>query len=114
MPAQIEALVKPELLIWARRMAGLDAEAAARKIHVKRSKLDLWEAGAARPTIGQLRKLADAYKRPLGVFFLEEIPPEEPLPPDFRRLDPTQSEQFSPELRLSIRKAHLKRAMALE
>lgn len=114
MAEQIEALVKPELLIWARRMAGLDVEAAARKIQVKRSKLDLWEAGEARPTIGQLRNLADAYKRPLGVFFLEEIPPEEPLPPDFRRLDPTQSEEFSPELRLAIRMAHLKRAMALE
>jgi Zn-dependent peptidase ImmA (M78 family) len=114
MADQIEALVKPELLIWARRMAGLDAEAAARKIQVKRAKLELWEAGEARPTIGQLRKLADVYKRPLGVFFLEDIPADEPLPADFRRLDPTQAEEFSPELRLAIRRVHLKRAMALE
>jgi Zn-dependent peptidase ImmA (M78 family) len=114
MAEQIEAIVKPELLIWARRMAGLDTEAAARKTQVSRSKLDLWESGKARPTVAQLRKLADAYKRPLGVFFLEETPAEEPLPPDFRRLNPTQSEAFSPELRLAIRRVHFKRVAALE
>src|SRR6516164_8722562 len=109
MAEQIEALVKPELLVWARKAAGLDVENAARKTQVKPQRLEEWENGGSRPTIAQVRKLADIYKRPLAVFFLEEPPAEEGDLPDFRRFDPAGVLPITPELRLAIRKARLKR-----
>jgi Zn-dependent peptidase ImmA (M78 family)/transcriptional regulator with XRE-family HTH domain len=114
MPEQIEALVKPELLIWARDAAGLSVEDAARRIHVDRKRLEEWERGKSRPTINQLGKMADVYKRPLGVFFLAQPPAEETAPPDFRRFHTPSDAVVSPELRLAIRKVRLKRQTALE
>ena len=114
MPEQIEALVKAELLTWARDAAGLSVKEAAQKVHVAPQRLEQWERGERRPTINQLFKLADAYKRPLGVFFLPQPPAEEPGPPDFRRFHTPRGAALSPELRLAIRTAHLKRRTALE
>jgi Zn-dependent peptidase ImmA (M78 family)/transcriptional regulator with XRE-family HTH domain len=112
--AQIEALVKRELLIWARESAGLDLEESARKSQVKPSRLQEWEEGASRPSVSQLRKLAHTYKRPLAVFFLDEAPPQLPMPVDFRRIDPGSAAPWSPELRLLVRRIGLKRRAALE
>lgn len=114
MAEQIEALVKPELLIWARESAGLSLEDSARKSQVKPFRLKEWEEGASRPSISQLRKLAHTYKRPLGVFFLDEAPAQPPMPVDFRRPDPTRVAPWSPELRLLVRRIGLKRRAALE
>src|SRR6266849_7603075 len=114
MPQQIEALVKPELLTWARDAAGLSVEDAARRIHVDLKRLEQWERGKSRPTINQLGKMADVYKRPLGVFFLPHPPTEETAPPDFRRSHTPADAVLSPELRLAIRRVRLKRQTALE
>lgn len=109
-----EALANPRVLEWARRMTGLETGSAARKAGVKPERLALWESGARRPTITQLRKLADIYRRPLGVFFLEQAPPDEVAPADFRRLQPDAVGTLSPELRLAIRTARTRREAALE
>lgn len=109
-----EALANPLMLEWARRASGLEPEDVARKAGVKIGRVSEWERDERRPTITQLRKLADIYKRPLGFFFLEEPPPEDPLPADFRRLDREPQEPFSPELRLAIRMARARRESALE
>jgi Zn-dependent peptidase ImmA (M78 family)/transcriptional regulator with XRE-family HTH domain len=114
MPEQIEALVKPELLTWARDAAGLSVLDAAHRLQVTPQRLEQWERGERRPTINQLSKLADAYKRPLGVFFLPHPPTQETAPPDFRRFHTPSSAVLSPDLRLAIRKAHQKRETALE
>src|SRR5438876_645748 len=98
MAEQVEALVKPEILIWARDAAGMSVADAARKIQVGAKALAEWEEGKARPTINQLSKLADAYKRPLGVFFLPEPPAEETILPDFRRFDTGSTPDLSSEL----------------
>jgi len=66
--ARVEALVKPELLRWGRETAGLTIEAAAKKITVTPERLLSWENGHSRPSIPQLRKMADVYKRPLAAF----------------------------------------------
>jgi Zn-dependent peptidase ImmA (M78 family) len=114
MSEKIQTNVKPELLTWARETAGLSIGDAARKVHVNADHLAKWERGDSRPMVGQLCRLADVYKRPLGVFFLDHPPREEALPPDFRRSEPTSNAGPSPELRLAIRTAHLKRRTALE
>jgi Zn-dependent peptidase ImmA (M78 family)/DNA-binding XRE family transcriptional regulator len=114
MPEQIEAIVKAELLTWARDAAGLSVHDAAHRIQVTPQRLEQWERGERRPTINQLCKLADTYKRPLGVFFLPHPPTEDTAPPDFRRFHTPLGAVLSPELRLAIRRAHLKRQTALE
>lgn len=109
-----EALANPKVLIWARRMAGLQLDDAARKVPTPLNRLESWEKGERRPTIRQLRKLADIYKRPLAVFFLAEPPPDESIPSDFRRFDPDAAEPLSPRLRLAIRDARARREATLE
>jgi Zn-dependent peptidase ImmA (M78 family)/transcriptional regulator with XRE-family HTH domain len=111
---RLAALVNPKVLAWARRMAGLDVEEAARKAGVKPDRLVAWEVGDLRPTIRQLRKLSDTYRRPLAVFFLETLPPDDATPRDFRRFDPRAAEPLSPALRLAIRDARARRDAALE
>ena len=114
MAKQIKALVKPAMLRWARESLNLPINEAAKKIGVKPSKLSVWESGESTPTIGQLRKAAAVYKRPLAVFFLSQPPRDFDALRDFRRLpDPTRAVP-SPELNLEIRRAHVRRETALE
>ncbi len=116
MAKQIKALVKPAVLKWARESLNLSLAEAAKKIGVKASKLSAWESEPATstPTIGQLRKAAAVYKRPLAVFFLSDPPRDFDALKDFRRLpDPTQATP-SPALNLEIRRAQMRRETALE
>jgi len=110
----IRAVLNPELLVWARNTAGLTLEAAAKKLGVKPSRLTEWEANRLRPTVPQLRKAANVYKRPLAVFFRPQ-PPAQPEPlHDFRRLPDREQVHLSPELLLEMRRARRRRAVALE
>jgi transcriptional regulator with XRE-family HTH domain len=85
-----DALIKPELLIWARQSAGFSLDAAAAKLRVSEDRLRSWEAGEARPTIAQLRTAAKTYKRPLAIFYLPEPPLDfQPLR-DYRRVPDAQ------------------------
>lgn len=110
----IEAISNPRMLEWARRMSGFELEQAAHKAQVKPDRLNSWERGDAHPSIIQLRKLSDLYRRPLAMFFRSEPPPDETLPSDFRKFDPEAMEPISPELRFAIRDAHQRRKAALD
>lgn len=112
--ARIEALVKGDLLVWARESAGFTVVQAAKKASVKPESLVLWEASVSRPSIPQLRKLANVYKRPLAVFYLPERPRGFAAMHDFRRLPGEVSGIETPELRRAIRQAHLRRQVALD
>ena len=106
--------MNPELLVWARNTAGLSLDSAAKKLGVKPSRLTEWEEGRLRPTVTQLRKAANVYKRPLAVFFLPR-PPAQPQPlHDFRRFPDKEQAHLSPELLLEMRRARRRRAVALE
>jgi transcriptional regulator with XRE-family HTH domain len=74
MARSVPALATPSLLAWGRNAARLSANAAAKRIGVSPAVLLEWEAGEARPSFAQLRKLADVYKRPLAVFYLAAPP----------------------------------------
>jgi Zn-dependent peptidase ImmA (M78 family)/transcriptional regulator with XRE-family HTH domain len=113
MARSAEALVRPELLVWAREDAGLSLEEAARKISVNPDRVAAWESGEARPTIAQLRKAATAYKRPLAVFFLSRPPKKFQAMHDFRRFAGS-ARQESPELRYAIRNVRYRRQVALD
>lgn len=108
----VRALVKPEILTWARESAGFDlseVEAASGL-----SKVREWESGETRPTINQLRTLARKYKRPLAVFYLQERPTDFQVISDFRRLPGEGLRRISPHLHLQIRAAQERREIALE
>lgn len=110
----IPALVEPEMLIWARRSANLERLAAARKIQVTEDQIEGWEDGSSKPSIPQLRKTAQAYNRPLAVFYLPEPPQDFDTIRDFRRLTPGVSHEWSAALYAEIRRAHTQRETLLE
>jgi transcriptional regulator with XRE-family HTH domain len=114
MADRVEAIVEPELLIWARSKAGLDVETAAKKASVSHDSLGAWEKGEARPSIAQLRRLGRAYKRPIAVFYLPEPPRDFPPIRDFRVVWERDQVPPSPELGAEIRAAYDRREIALE
>ncbi|MEO7196736.1 MAG: XRE family transcriptional regulator [Pseudonocardiaceae bacterium] len=114
MARSIPALVESSVLRWARETVGLTPVAAARKIGVPDGRVDEWEAGTAQPTIAQLRKAADVYRRPLGVFFLPEPPLDFDTMRDFRRHVGAAAGEWSPELHGEYRRAIAQREAALE
>lgn len=109
-----EALATPSLLAWARRSMRLDVSEAAERAGVAGDALEQWEAGASRPSMAQLRKLADVYKRPVAVFYLP-TPPKDFDPMKYlRRVGGTVERAPSPELTLQIREAEGRREIAAE
>ena len=84
--------VKPELLRWARKRAGIKQE------DLKFEKLPEWERGDIKPTFKQLEAFAKKVHVPFGYLFLDE-PPEEPLPiTDFRTIADAENATVSPNL----------------
>ncbi|MGO7170136.1 ImmA/IrrE family metallo-endopeptidase [Rhizobium leguminosarum] len=114
MSKRSKATIKPALLVWARETAGFDLSTAAEKLDVDEEKLAAWELGEDQPSIPQLRKAAELYKRPLAVLYLPEPPLTFQPMHDFRRLPDLGLRRFTPELTLEIRVAHQRRELALE
>ena len=110
----IPAPVETSVLRWARESCGLIEVAASRKIGVPDDRVAAWEAGTAVPTIAQLRKAAEVYKRSLAVFFLSEPPEGYDTLRDFRRVEGAEAGHWSPELHEEFRRAHTQRDFALE
>ena len=85
--------VNPEVLIWARETAGLDREAAARKISLNAARgtsgadrLAAIEAGEEAPSASLLQRMAQQYHRPLLTFYMPEVPRPADTGQDFRTL----------------------------
>jgi Zn-dependent peptidase ImmA (M78 family) len=112
--ANIKAIVKRELLIWARKSAGFSIDDAAKKAQIKPGRLVSWEEGDTQPTVVQLRKLAQIYKRPLAVFYLSAPPKIFDALHDFRRLPDKVQRKESTHLKLEIRLAVYRREIALD
>ncbi len=108
---RVEAMVKPELLVWARRSLHISTAEIAKKIH---KDIIAWEKGQKRPSIAQLRKLAKTYKRPLAVFFLPGPPTTEKLPADFRNLPSRRDYPLSKKSLLAIRRSRRIQEIAKE
>lgn len=111
--ARTLAIVKPELLVWAREDAGYDLETAAKKIGVKPEKLAACEQGRERLTVNQLRNLSNVYKRPLAFFYLPAPPKSDIHLQDFRQFSEEEQQKLSPELRFELRRAKARRDVAL-
>lgn len=106
--------VEKRILLWARETSGLDIPTVASKVGTKPARVREWEDGRSQPTIKQLRKLARAYMRPVGLFFLPELPEDPESIKDFRKIPDEFAEEMSPALRFEIRLARDRRDEALE
>jgi Zn-dependent peptidase ImmA (M78 family)/transcriptional regulator with XRE-family HTH domain len=79
-----KAMITPKVLAWARTTAGMTIDVSAAKASVEISRLMQWEKGEAYPTMHQAELLAKAYRRPLALFFLPDIPYDFTPLKDFR------------------------------
>ncbi len=115
MAKRVFAIVKPEILEWARTSAGFSIEDAATALKVDPDLVAAWEApDDKRPSLSQLRKMATKYKRPLAVFYLQEVPLRFQVLSDLRRPVPGEDRPYSPALTHEIRSAQQRRELALE
>lgn len=115
MSKQIEALVNPQMLVWARQKSGFDINGAAKRLGVKSERMQAWENGETRPTINQAMRMAEIYRRPLSSFYLDEPPADFSVAmTDFRRLPDAEAGEFSPELIRELRRAETRRSIMLE
>lgn len=113
---RVKAQITPELLEWARLSAGLSPDEAAQKVSKTTTgeRILAWENGKDKPTIPQLRKMAQAYRRPLSIFYLPERPKDFQPMHDFRRMPGEAENILSQVLRREIRAAYQRRELALE
>jgi len=109
-----KAEVDSRILCWARESSGIDVATAARRAGTTPARIEEWEDGTCYPTIKQLRKLAKAYMRPIGLFFLPELPEDPESIRDFRKIPDEFHEEMSPALRFEIRLAWDRREEALD
>jgi Zn-dependent peptidase ImmA (M78 family) len=120
MGKQIEAIINPELLVWARKSLNYDLVYIAKRMNKSVDKILEWETGQSRPTFNQLLQLADIYKRPVVVFYLPKPPNELDKPfdaldlRDFRKLPDVESKRFSSALLLELREAEYRREQLLD
>lgn len=95
--------VNPAMIKWAREDAGFELEDLPKSL----KDAEKWETGEKTPTWSDLRKLAKKYKRPSFFYFLSKPPEKEKVLIEFRADE--KREEYSPELRLEIRKAKFRR-----
>lgn len=92
--------VNPDILIWARESAGLSVPEAARKLKLGSKKtsgeqiLQDYESGKRAPTSKKLAEIANQYKRPITMFYLNKPPSRGETGEDFRETNNSQLEEF--------------------
>lgn len=103
-----EALITPDVLVWARERAQLTLDTLSVKLHTKVEKLKAWEEGELKPTFKQAQDLAKKLHIPFGYLFLSK-PPQEHLPiPDLRTFNNKEPESISPNFRELLNEITLK------
>jgi Zn-dependent peptidase ImmA (M78 family)/DNA-binding transcriptional regulator YiaG len=113
--SRLYAMVKPDMLIWARQYAYLQIEEAAKRIGITVEKLQGWEAGSSSPTVNQLHKIANVYHQSFAVFYLPQPPRLASLPvKDYRRIPSDGISIISPELANEVRMAICRREIVLQ
>lgn len=95
--------VNPAMIKWVREDAGYSLEELPDYL----ADAEKWENGEKTPTWADLRKLAKKYKRPSFFYFLQKPPKKEKDLIEFRADE--KIEDYSPNLRLEMRKAKFRR-----
>lgn len=108
-----QALINPDLLVWARESAHVPVREVARRLKLAEERILAWEAGKERPSVAQLRKLAEICRRPVALFFLPEPPRNFGALRDFRRLSGEEPVLVSEELEAEIHRTQELREAAM-
>ena len=112
--------INPEILTWAREIAGLTTDSAAKKMQLTSTtrstaseKLEAFERGDVRPTRNQLVKISEIYRCPLTVFYLNSPPKIKSLGTDFRTVSEITSVSFEEAATLNaiLRDMHVSQEM---
>lgn len=112
MAKRIRAIVEGSVLAWARKSAGYSVQDVADKFKKDPELVEAWEDGREYPYMGQLRRMANFYKRPISDFYLPAPPDERPMPHDFRRSPGEVSGSYTPGLRKQLRFARERQDIA--
>ncbi len=100
----VPALVEGAILKWARESGGYSIEDIAARFGKDAEIIRAWEEDEETyPYMGQLRYLANLYKRSISDFYLPAPPEERPIPHDFRRAPGEVAGTYSPDLRKQLR-----------
>jgi Zn-dependent peptidase ImmA (M78 family) len=103
--AKIQELpVKPAVLVWARKTAGLSMLDVAQELGVTTDFILDIESGNRRASKTLLHNLANLYKRPFTVLLLPEPPTDDDIPTDYRTL-PVPKRFIGPDTAQSLREA---------
>ena len=103
--------VNSEILVWARKTAGLTIEDAVAKLHIKDERLAALERGEQDPTRPTLVKMAQHYHRPLLTFYLSAPPPRGDRGADFRTLPAARSSETEPLIDALVRDVQSRQSM---
>ncbi len=104
MAKRVRALVDGAILKWARESGGYSIEEIAARFGKDAETIRAWEEDEETyPYMGQLRDLANLYKRSISDFYLPAPPDERPIPHDFRRAPGEVAGTYSPDLRKQLR-----------
>ena len=95
------ALITPQILIWARERLDLSLIEASEYLRINLEKLKSWEDGIKYPTIRQAKEIAKKFKIPYVFFYLPEPPKNIKLPKnkDYRTIGNHPISKFSIELK---------------
>ncbi len=110
--------VNPEILVWARKTAGLTLEDAVAKVGIRDAlgveavdRLTALERGEKKPTRPILVKMAQHYRRPLLAFYLNAPPRRDDRGPDFRTLPGARSSESDALIDALVRNLQCRQSM---
>ena len=110
--------VNPEILVWARKTAGLTLQDAVAKVGIRDARgvaatdrLSALERGEAKPTRPVLVKMARHYRRPLLAFYLNTPPRRDDRGPDFRTLRVARSSETEALIDALVRNLQSRQSM---
>jgi Zn-dependent peptidase ImmA (M78 family)/transcriptional regulator with XRE-family HTH domain len=96
--------VVPSVMKWLRESLGFDIHEVSQATGLSLDTIARWEDGSKKPTVDDILKLAEIYKRPVSAFYLP-YPMEEPATPvDYRRFR-QKDNKIIPNDRYLIKKA---------
>ena len=110
--------VNPQILVWARKTAGLTLQDAVAKVGIRDARgvaaidrLTALERGDERPTRPTLVKMAHHYRRPLIAFYLKAPPRRDDRGPDFRTLPGARSSETDAIINALVRNLQSRQRM---
>lgn len=112
MPRRIPLPITGSVLAWAIQQAGLSVEEVAASTRFSPDSIQAWIDNEAKPTIGQVRKLAEVVRRPVAVFYLPSPPQDVGVPPALRRTAGATQQDLTPEQLRQARRARRMQRLA--